>query len=893
MRNPSGCESEGFDDAIRGRLLRAAKHAALRAEIADVLTEPGLRIQETLQRCSESLMRHLPAAFARIWTLNAATQTLELQASAGMYTHLDGPHSRVPVGKFKIGLIAQEAKPHLTNDVLNDRRISNPEWARKEGMVAFAGYPLQIDGRVLGVMALFARETLPDDTLEALSTVAHLVAQGIERKRAEKALRESERRFRAVFNQQFQFMAVLSPEGRLLEINDLPLRIAGGRREDVVGKLFWETPWWQDLPEMKGAWPARLAHAATVDGPVLSEDQYQTAEGSVRVAAAAVTAVKGANGQVECFIIQASDITERKGAEEALRELAERHGRQARLFDSIASSTPDFIYLFDLQGRFLFANRRLLEVWGRKLEDVIGKTCLELGYEQWHHDMHMREIAEVIRTKRAIKGEVPFKARLTGIFGVYEYIFTPVVGPDGGVEVIAGTTRDVTDRKRAEEALRTELGATRTLHNVATRFVRAGEFQTVLQDIVDAAVALTHAAKGNMQLYSSDRPRLRIVAQRGFSESWLAYFKAVDTEQAGACAEALADRKRVIVEDVTASPTFIGTQALDVQLAEGVHAVQSTPILSRSGELLGVLSTHFGAPHRPEERELRHIDLLVRQAADFLEQHRNQQELAEANVKLRKHAEELEARVQERTASLNESLKAFETLLYTIAHDLRAPNRAMQGYAQLLMQGYSERLDEEGRKYLNRISLAAVKNERLIRDLLEFGRLAHVEFPCHALNPKPAIVAVLTGVEREIQATGATIQMAEEWPDVWANDAALTHAFSNLISNALKYVAPGVAPKIDVYPKRLSETIGPSDLGRVRLCVQDNGIGVVADQQERIFEPFQRASSGSYEGTGMGLAIVRKAAERMGGFAGVDSTGQGSCFWIELSLASSKNQTES
>lgn len=144
---------------------------------------------------------------------------------------------------------------------------------------------------------------------------------------------------------------------------------------------------------------------------------------------------------------------ERARAEVAVREAGERYERQLRLFDGVASTTPDFVYLFDLQGQFRYANRRLLEVWGMQLPDIVGKTCLELGYEPWHHDMHMREIAQVIETRQAIKGEVPFKAPLTEVFGVYEYIFTPVLGPDGEVEFIAGTTRDITEHKRAADAL--------------------------------------------------------------------------------------------------------------------------------------------------------------------------------------------------------------------------------------------------------------------------------------------------------------------------------------------------------------------------------------------------------------------------------------------------------
>jgi PAS domain S-box-containing protein len=138
-----------------------------------------------LQNSAEAIVRRLDAAFARIWTLNDRQNMLELQASAGLYTRLDGEHARVAVGALKIGLIAQERKPHLTNDVLNDTRISHPEWAKQEGMVAFAGYPLLVQGHLVGVLAMFARKPLGQDTLDALGAVAHEIAQNIELKRSE------------------------------------------------------------------------------------------------------------------------------------------------------------------------------------------------------------------------------------------------------------------------------------------------------------------------------------------------------------------------------------------------------------------------------------------------------------------------------------------------------------------------------------------------------------------------------------------------------------------------------------------------------------------------------------------------------------------------------------
>ncbi len=142
-------------------------------------------LSHSLQSCAQALVTHLRAAFARIWTLNTETHVLELEASAGMYTHLDGPHSRVPVGSLKIGLIAAERLPHLTNSVIGDPRVSEQEWAKREGMVAFAGYPLLVEGEVVGVIALFARVPLSPAVLDAMASVSNGIALGIERKRVE------------------------------------------------------------------------------------------------------------------------------------------------------------------------------------------------------------------------------------------------------------------------------------------------------------------------------------------------------------------------------------------------------------------------------------------------------------------------------------------------------------------------------------------------------------------------------------------------------------------------------------------------------------------------------------------------------------------------------------
>ena len=191
--------------AERGRL------AALRADVAMALAG-GDSLGDVLQRSADAIVRHLDAAFARIWTLDEAAGVLELRASAGLYTHLDGPHGRIGVGEYKIGRIAESRRPHLTNAVADDPNVSDPEWASREGMVAFAGYPLAVEGRVVGVMALFSRHTLSETVLADLAPLADAIAQCIERKRGEQALRESEERHRFLADLAAANQAVTDPE---------------------------------------------------------------------------------------------------------------------------------------------------------------------------------------------------------------------------------------------------------------------------------------------------------------------------------------------------------------------------------------------------------------------------------------------------------------------------------------------------------------------------------------------------------------------------------------------------------------------------------------------------------------------------------------------------------
>ena len=242
-----------------------------------------------------------------------------------------------------------------------------------------------------------------------------------ERKQAEAKLRESEERFRTMADGLAFMVWVHGPDGEQQFVNKTFCDYFGVSHEEIRAGS------WQMLlhPEDASAYLNEFLACVRDRRPFHAETRVKNSAGAWRWIESFGKPRFTSTGEFLGFVGVSPDITERKQAEQSLRQAVERYEEQVRLFDAVASTTPDFVYLFDPNGRFLYANRQLLEVYGMTLPNVVGKTCRELGYEQWHHDMHMREIAQVIETKRPIKGEVPFKAPLTGISGVYEYIFAP------------------------------------------------------------------------------------------------------------------------------------------------------------------------------------------------------------------------------------------------------------------------------------------------------------------------------------------------------------------------------------------------------------------------------------------------------------------------------------
>ena len=239
----------------------------------------------------------------------------------------------------------------------------------------------------------------------------------------------------------------------------------------------------------------------------------------------------------------------------------------------------------------------------------------------------------------------------------------------------------------------------------------------------------------------------------------------------------------------------------------------------------------------------------------------------------KKFQAELERLVAERTAKLQELVTELEHFSYTITHDMRAPLRAMQGFAELMTEACAACNQQETQGFLRRIRTSAARMDSLITDALNYSRTVRQEL---ALVPVDA-GALLRGMldsYPEFQPSKAQIEIKDELPTVMGNEAGLTQCFSNVLNNAVKFVKPGETPRIRIWAE-------PRDAW-VRIYVEDDGIGIPKTMQPRVFDMFSRGHQ-NYEGTGIGLALVRKVMDRMGGKAGVESEeGKGSRFWLEL-----------
>jgi signal transduction histidine kinase/CheY-like chemotaxis protein len=423
----------------------------------------------------------------------------------------------------------------------------------------------------------------------------------------------------------------------------------------------------------------------------------------------------------------------------------------------------------------------------------------------------------------------------------------------------------ISERERIEDALReaqsrleAELSSMNRLHALSSRLVNTSDLPSALEEILGAAVALLGTNMGTIQLYDPVNKSLTIAAHQGFKQDFLDYFGTVDAEGDAACSRALASQQRMVIEDVQVDGRYAIHRAAAKRA--GYRAVQSTPLFSRDGKPLGMLSTHFRTPHMPAKRELRILDLYARQAADFIERLLIAERLQDAD-------------------------RRKDEFIATLSHELRNPIAAIDSSARLMQSpGLGGRQCEFAAQVVQRQCKAM---KILLDDLLDVSRLTLGRMTLHKQNVTLASVidSALETVQPLIDGPNHTLSVTKPSSSVvvYGDPVRLTQVFSNLLSNAAKYTDAGGRITLDV----------KTGAENVVISVGDNGIGIEPSSTEEIFGMFSQRKTKSDRaaaGLGIGLALVRAIAELHGGWVRAESNGlgQGSTFHVGLPLATAR-----
>ena len=421
-----------------------------------------------------------------------------------------------------------------------------------------------------------------------------------------------------------------------------------------------------------------------------------------------------------------------------------------------------------------------------------------------------------------------------------------------------------TEREQHTRLLGAEIEDLHILHEVSTKYLAGGDTQPLFQEIVEAAIAITRADKGSMQIQDPFSGKLKIIARKGFSTRFVEFFDSVGEGEA-ACGTAMKRKQRVIVEDVSKSSIF-SEAALNVLLQEGVHAVQSTPLITRVGQLVGMISTHFDKIHPFNEREFRILDILARQAADILERNR---------IEEKEHCLELQLRQAQK-------MEALGTLTGGVAHDFNNILAAIIGFTELV----ADHVPKESREahHLKRVMESSLRGRDLVRQMLTFSRKAEQE-------KKPlSLSSIVKETVKLIRATTPTtisikVNALSESGLILADPTQIQQVIMNLCTNAAHAMREkGGTLDIQLSNHSVSPSNGNPDGIKpglyTRLTVRDTGTGMSPDIMDKIFDPFFTTKKLG-EGTGLGLSVVHGIVKQSNGHITVESEpGRGSIFTV-------------
>ena len=646
--------------------------------------------------------------------------------------------------------------------------------------------------------------------------------------------------------------ATLTPDGTIIACNPLfadllqrPLNsLPGHTVRDLVAPDSWVF-----LQEL-----LRAGQAGEVQGEVT----LLRGDGSPVPAHLGISPLnEGALGS--CLIL--TDLTERRQYEE-LRKAQEALRAASERLELAQQAGHIGTFEWDMRADHL--------IWSATQEELYGFRSHGSGqaYEDWKRVVHPEDLARAEADwRRAMEARTDLENEFR------------IIRPDGQVRWLANKARffyddngqpvrllgvniDITNLKRTEEALResqnrlaSELAAAERLQEISTSLIGEGDGGHLYDRILDAARAIMGSDMASMQLLHPERNELELLAHQGFHPGSADFWKWVRFDSATSCAVALRTGQRVIVRDVE-SADFVVAEDLVHYRRSGIRGIQSTPLVSRDGRLVGMLSTHWRTTHEPSEHDLRLLDVLARQAADLIERGRAEQALRRADQRK-------------------------DEFLATLAHEMRSPLAPIRHALEILIaKGPANPELQAARRVIDR-QLAMMT--RLLEDLLDVSRIARnkLELRRERTQLAEVIDSALETSRPLFEAAGHSLTLDLPDDPVWLNadPVRLAQVFANLLTNAAKYTEHG--GQITLRAERQG-----SDLV---VSVRDTGIGIPAEVLPRIFDIFAqspRALERAQGGLGIGLSLVKGLVELHGGSitAQSEGAGRGSEFVVRLPL---------
>jgi PAS domain S-box-containing protein len=723
------------------------------------------------------------------------------------------------------GLSAEEAAGRGWTKGIHpdDRARVSSEWyaaAREQRAFALEYRFLRADGKVTWVQggAVAARDAHGESS-GYIGTISDIT----ERKAAEFALRESEKRFRTVASRAPVGIFMTNAQGDTIFVNETWCAMAGMTPMQAHGSGWVNAVHPDDRATLQAGWETAVRGAA----PSTAEYRFLRADGSVAWVQGSAVQLRDPMGRITGYVGTVADITDRKLAADAVQQQAQHLSLALG-----AASLGDWSW--DPATDAMIMSPRVKEIFG-----VTGDGHRRDDLRQLIHKDDRDRVMRANASAIAARGDYDVEYRIRRASGETRWVAAKgrgIYGSHGELVRMMGVVQDVTERKLAEQKLRAQEAQLRLIST-------------------NAPIDLAHCSRDLRFLFVN-----RAYADR-FQRKPEDIVGRTITEVIGA--EAFAVILPYVRRVLSGEPLEYEVEVPFRDLGKRYMHVSYVPDVAEDGTVRGWLSAIADLTDR------RHMEDALRES---------EAALRAAQVELQAHATELERKVAERTASLREAVGQMEEFSYSVSHDLRSPLRAMSAYSQVLIEDYGPQLDPTARGYLDRIQRSATRMEKLTHDVLSYSRVARDELHLAPVD-LDRLLTDLIAQYAELQPAAADVEIRRPLLPVLAHEPALGQCLGNLLTNAAKFVRPGERPRIRVATEARGE--------RVRIWVEDDGIGIPRQYHSALFQVFERLPTPmSYEGTGIGLAIVRKAAEKMGGACGVDSDGtRGSRFWVELSKA--------